>query len=168
MRFYLFGPRILGIRPGLSFSPSDLRSHRSPTTRASYIYVVKGDEENVKIGVTKTPETRLAQLQTGASRKIDYSFIAPVSGDPYAIEREAHAMLARNRLSGEWFDVPPELAIAAVTGAAAKLGQSLTTPAIIEKKKPSKFSYLMLFIGQAGILWGTIKLFLLIHDTTTK
>jgi hypothetical protein len=72
---------------------------------------------------------RLAQLRTGSASNIDYAFLAPTSGDPYAIEREAHAMLARSRLNGEWFDVPPELAIAAVTGAAAKLGQSLTAKA---------------------------------------
>jgi hypothetical protein len=35
-------------------------------------------------------------------------------------------MLAQHRISGEWFDASPELAIAAVAGAAAKLGQSLT------------------------------------------
>jgi hypothetical protein len=133
MRFYLFGPRFMGIRPGISFQPSDLRSHKPPST-ASYVYVIKGDHENVKIGVTKSPETRLAQLQTGASQKIEYAFIAPASGDPYAIEKEAHAMLARSRLNGEWFDVPPELAIAAVTGAAAKLGQSLTAK---PNEKPS-------------------------------
>jgi hypothetical protein len=41
--------------------------------------------------------------------------------------------LARNRVSGEWFDVSPELAIAAVTGAAAQLGQSLTGPPLATK-----------------------------------
>jgi hypothetical protein len=141
MRFYLFGPRFLGIRAGLSFQPSDLRSHKPPQSAASYVYVVKG-EQHVKIGVTKAPDTRLAQLRTGSASPIDYAFLAPASGDPYAIEREAHAMLARSRLNGEWFDVQPELAIAAVTGAAAKLGQSLTDK---PKEKPS-FKGLFLFL----------------------
>jgi T5orf172 domain len=125
MRFYLFGPRFLGIRTGISFQPSDLRSHKPPKS-SSYVYVIKGDENNVKIGVTKNPEGRLAQLRTGNHATIDYAYLAPTSGDPYAIERAAHTILDRYRLNGEWFDVPPELAIAAVTGAAAKLGQSLT------------------------------------------
>ena len=124
MRFYLFGPRFFGIRPGVSFQPSDLRTPRPPST-ATYIYVIKGDHEKVKIGVTKSPETRLAQLQTGSPSRIDYAFVAPVSGDPYAVEALAHHMLNRYHVDGEWFDVSPELAIAAVTGAAAKLGQSL-------------------------------------------
>ena len=34
-------------------------------------------------------------------------------------------MLAAHRLTGEWFSCPPELAIAAVAGAASKLGLSL-------------------------------------------
>ena len=125
MRFYLFGPRFFGIRPGISFQPSDLQAKPKPLSAVPYVYVIKG-EQHVKIGVTKAPETRLAQIRTGCSTPTDYAFLAPVSGDPYALEREAHAMLARYRLNGEWFDVPPELAIAAVTGAAAKLGQSLT------------------------------------------
>ena len=138
----------------MSFQPSDLRSKKPPSiARASYIYVVKGDEENIKIGVTKSPETRLAQLQTGSSRKIDYAFIAPVSGDPYAIEKEAHAMLARSRLSGEWFDVPPELAIAAVTGAAAKLGQSLTAKPDEELSSGHFGLFLFALAGVAFWVW---------------
>ncbi len=131
----------------MSFQPSDLRSHKRPTNGAiSHIYVVKGDHEHVKIGVTKNPEARLAQLQTGSSRKIEYAFIAPTSGDPCAIEREAHAMLARSRLSGEWFDVPPELAIAAVTGAAAKLGQSLAAKPANNGWTPEATEGLKLFL----------------------
>ncbi len=125
MRFYLFGPRFFGIRPGISFQPSDLSALRATASRSSYVYVINGDHDHVKIGVTKNPPERLTQLQTSSSRKLAYAFIAPTSGDPYVIEREAHVMLDRYRLNGEWFDVPPELAIAAVTGAAAKLGQSL-------------------------------------------
>ena len=153
MRFYLFGPRFLGIRPGVSFQPSDLRSHAAPTSAMPYIYVIKGDHERVKIGVTKAPETRLTQLQTGSSSKIDYAFLAPVSGDPYALEKEAHAMLARSRLNGEWFDVPPELAIAAVTGAAAKLGQSLM-PAPPEKPIRLWPFFLVIFLATwAATVW---------------
>jgi hypothetical protein len=157
MRFYLFGPRFLGIRTGISFQPSDLRSLPRPPAdaTASYIYVIK-DAEHVKIGVTKHSRERLAQIQTASSRKIDYAFIAPTSGDPYAIEREAHAILSRYRLHGEWFDVPPELAIAAVTGAAAKLGQSLTAKPVLDEKPYPRwkvFAFLMFFIACAGIIW---------------
>jgi hypothetical protein len=169
LRFYLFGPRFLGIRPGVSFNPNDLRIHKSPTsTAANYIYVIKGYRDqcrqHVKIGVTKDPERRLAEIQTGQSRKIDYAFIAPTSGDPRAVEKEAHAMLARSRLNGEWFDVPPELAIAAVTGAAAKLGQSLTAkPAINDTPYPrwKVFAFLMFLVAVAGIIWLWINFVLL-------
>jgi hypothetical protein len=154
MRFYLFGPRIWGIRPGISFQPSDLRSHKPPKA-ANYIYVITGDEHAfVKIGVTKNPDARLAQIQTGASCKLDYAFIAPTSGDPFSIEKEAHAMLERNRVNGEWFNVPPELAIAAVTGAAAKLGQSLTAKHD-QHSPPAWYLPLFLFgmVGYAFLVW---------------
>jgi hypothetical protein len=67
MRFWLSGPRILGIRPGISFQPSDFRPRPSRPRAASYIYVIKGEENNVKIGVTKKPAERLAQLRTGSA-----------------------------------------------------------------------------------------------------
>ena len=161
-RFYLFGPRVWGIRTGVSFNPSDLRSHKPPKIGgASYIYVIR-DAEHVKIGVTKVPESRLAQIQTGSSQKIDYVFCAPASGDAYSIEREAHALLARNRLEGEWFDVSPELAIAAVTGAAAKLGQSLTakpeSPSGLADTHP--FLYLSSFLfGLGGLVFLVWRFF---------
>ena len=130
MRFYLLGPRILGIRPGISFALNELLAPRSRVTRSprpgGFIYVMKeAGSDRVKIGITRSPQTRLAQLQAGCPSRIDYAFVAPVSGDPRAIEKEAHRMLAGHRLGGEWFDCTPELAIAAVAGAAAKLGQSL-------------------------------------------
>jgi hypothetical protein len=87
----------------------------------------------VKIGITTNLDARLAQLRTGSAFPIDYAFTAPASADAYAIEHRAHALLARNRVNGEWFDVSPELAIAAVTGAAAQLGQSLTGPPLATK-----------------------------------
>jgi hypothetical protein len=34
-------------------------------------------------------------------------------------------MLASHRCSGEWFDVAPEMAVAAIAGAAHKLGQPI-------------------------------------------
>jgi hypothetical protein len=152
MRFYLFGPRFLGIRPGISFQPSDLRG-RKPPTGTSYIYVIKGDHGDVKIGVTKLPKERLAQIQTGSSRKLDYAFIAPVLGNPYTLEQEAHIILANYRMNGEWFDVPPELAIAAITGAAAKLGHSLTAK---PNEKPSSEGlkiFIFWVIGTLVVWW---------------
>lgn len=127
MRFYLFGPKILGVRPGVSFTPDDLRRRNSAknSIHGSFVYVVRGDHNMAKIGVTTNPTARIAQLRTGSAFPIDFAFIGCTPGDGYDIEREAHAILARQRCAGEWFDVSPELAISAVTGAAARLGRNI-------------------------------------------
>jgi hypothetical protein len=52
----------------------------------------------IKIGKSKDPETRLAQLQTGNGEPL--KLIATVSGD---YEKQFHKILAPYRVSGEWF-----------------------------------------------------------------
>lgn len=127
MRFFLFGPRFMGIRPGVSFSPNDLvsRNQASSQITGSFVYVLRGDHNMVKIGVTTNPAARLATLRTGSAFPIDFAFLAATPGDGFDIEQAAHAILSRQRVNGEWFDVSPEMAIAAVTGASAKLGRQL-------------------------------------------
>jgi hypothetical protein len=59
VRLWLAGPRLFRgmVRPGISFGPEDLRSRKPPPRRQlqSFIYVVRGDHDSVKIGVTKDP-----------------------------------------------------------------------------------------------------------------
>jgi hypothetical protein len=129
MRFFLFGPRILGIRPGISFGAEDFgrRTHRAPAEpmTGSFVYVVRGDHNLVKIGVTTNPRARLASLRTASAFPIDFSYIAVTPGTGFDIEQAAHTMLASHRCNGEWFDVAPEMAVAAIAGAAHKLGHPL-------------------------------------------
>ena len=134
MRVFFSGPRILGIRPGISFGAEDLFGGRRSRTRAasgepmtgSFVYVVRGDHDLVKIGTTTNPRDRLASLRTSSAFPIDYSYIAvtPDNSGP-VIVRAAHTRLKRHRINGEWFDVAPENAVAALNGAAFKLGQPL-------------------------------------------
>lgn len=128
MRFFFTGPRIFGLRPGISFGPEDWRRATRKTSSSitgSFVYVVRGDHNLTKIGITTNPTARLATLRTSSPFPIDYAFIGVTPGGGIDIERGAHALLSHQRLQGEWFDVPPELAIAALTGAAAKLGQPI-------------------------------------------
>jgi Meiotically Up-regulated Gene 113 (MUG113) protein len=132
MRFFFSGPRILGIRPGVIFGASDFRSSPRPTQRppgepitGSFLYVIRGDHNLVKIGVTTNPQARLASLRTGSAFPIDYSYIAVTPGTGFDIEAGSHEMLKSHRCSGEWFDIAPEMAVAAIAGAAHKLGQPI-------------------------------------------
>jgi Meiotically up-regulated gene 113 len=133
MRFFLIGPRILGIRPGISFGLNELLrlatkpTHRKPaeSMTGSFLYVIRGDHNMTKVGVTTNPTARLASLRTGSAFPIDFSYIAVTPGTGFDIEQGAHAMLASHRCNGEWFDVQSEIAVAAIAGAAHKLGQPL-------------------------------------------
>jgi Meiotically up-regulated gene 113 len=133
MRFFLMGPRIFGIRPGISFGASDLlrlatkpkQNKPSEPMTGSFVYVIRGDHNLVKIGVSTNPNARLAQLRTASAFPIDFSYIAVTPGTGFNIEQGAHAMLASHRCNGEWFDVAPEMAVAAIAGAAHKLGQPI-------------------------------------------
>lgn len=129
-RFWFSGPRILGIRPGISFSPNDFKKRQSARQRneydpSSFVYVIKAPNDRVKIGVTKNPSARLAALQTGSHMRLRFAFIGCTPGEGYDIEGAAHNVLAAYRLEGEWFDVPAEMAVAAVTSCAWKLGHKL-------------------------------------------
>jgi hypothetical protein len=131
MRFFFSGPRFFGIRPGIILGPGDLSFLRPRSAKAtgqlsgSFIYVLKGDHRLAKVGVSTNPDARLAQLRTASPFPIDYAFVGVTPGTGYDIEREAHAILANHRCNGEWFDVPPEMAVAAVHAAANRIGQPL-------------------------------------------
>jgi Meiotically up-regulated gene 113 len=132
MRFFFIGPRILGVRPGISFGLNELlRLATKPQRKSaesmtgSFVYVIRGDHSLVKIGVSTNPNARLAQLRTASAFPIDFSYLAVTPGTGFNIEQGAHAMLASHRCAGEWFDVAPEMAVAAIAGAAHKLGQPI-------------------------------------------
>src|ERR1700681_3444478 len=120
MRFFLIGPRILGIRPGISFGANELLrlsakpKHRKPgePITGSFVYVIRGDHDLVKVGVTTNPTARLAQLRTASAFPIDYAYLAVTPGDSRAaIEAATHTLLDKHRCNGEWFDVAPEMAV---------------------------------------------------------
>lgn len=87
------------------------------------VYIIEGVDA-VKVGVAREPLDRLAQLQTGNPDRLRLAWSMPIAGDAYAVETEAHAILDRHRIGGEWFEVPTEVAVAAVSGAAFRLGAS--------------------------------------------
>lgn len=74
----------------------------------TYVYFIRealGCHAHVKIGVAKNPESRLAVLQTGNSRRLEIvATIGPVSEkQAYGIERKLHKKFRKHRLRGEWF-----------------------------------------------------------------
>jgi hypothetical protein len=133
MRFFFMGPRIFGIRPGISFGANELlrlatkpkQNKPGEPITGSFLYVIRGDHNMSKVGVSTNPNARLAQLRTASAFPIDFSYIAVTPGTGFDIEAGAHEMLKSHRCNGEWFDVQPEIAVAAIAGAAHKLNQPL-------------------------------------------
>ena len=80
----------------------------------SYIYVI-GTVDHVKIGFSKTPEKRLKQLQTGNMNKLQLFYKEEVQDSKVKIiEKLIHRDLKHKKSIGEWFDMSPEDAIAAL------------------------------------------------------
>lgn len=128
MRLFFTGPRIFGIRPGVSLAPSELfkrpQSGRGEMT-GSFVYVVKGEHGRSKIGVSTNPLSRLNDLQTGSAHRLEFAYVAVTPGNGYDIEGEVKQLMQRHRTNGgeEWFDVPPETLVAALHGVSHQIGQ---------------------------------------------
>jgi hypothetical protein len=146
MRFFFMGHRILGIRPGISFGASDLRKAFGTTTTTvrgrgamtgSFVYVIEGESGHHKIGVSRDPIQRKAELQTGSPVPLRFAYIGVTPGSGYDIEGRAHELLDAHRKEGEWFLVPASIAIGATLEAASRIGQPIqqvapeTVPEII-------------------------------------
>lgn len=75
---------------------------------ATYIYVMQsGDTDRCKVGVSKNPESRLRQLQTGNHRELKIVLIIGPFDESHAyrMEKHIHQVLDANhlRILGEWF-----------------------------------------------------------------
>jgi hypothetical protein len=130
MRFWLSGPRILGIRPGISFGLDELFQKPKPrknTCSGGFIYVIQADNGMLKIGVSTNPSARLAQLRTSSPFKLTFAYMGALRCSGYAVEAEAHRTLAGYRQNGEWFNCPADMAVAAIGAAAYRLGEPLTS-----------------------------------------
>ncbi|MCJ2084597.1 GIY-YIG nuclease family protein [Methylobacterium sp. E-005] len=92
-----------------------------------HVYVIKGEHGRVKIGSSINPEQRCAELQTGSPVQLWVEHVAATLGPALPVELEAHAMLDRYRLNGEWFAVSVEVAVATIAAAAHSLRVPLST-----------------------------------------
>ena len=84
----------------------------------TFVYVMEW-EGKAKIGISRDPSKRLRQLQMANPGKITLvgsrGFSSKLSAT--AIERAIHRKFDARRLLGEWFDVSPAKAMAAVADA---------------------------------------------------
>lgn len=71
------------------------------------VYFVKGGER-VKIGYSVNIRSRINELQTGSSIRIE--FVAAIAGASQDDEKDLHEEFAEYRVHGEWFEYGPRLA----------------------------------------------------------
>lgn len=72
-----------------------------------YVYFIRafGRDPMVKIGLSKDPGNRLAQLQTGSPVRLKLLGVVECRDGNHAlaVEREAHRVFEKQRRRGEWF-----------------------------------------------------------------
>lgn len=91
----------------------------------SFVYVIEGEAGHHKIGVSRDPIQRKADLQTGSPVPLRFAYIGVTPGTGYNIEDRAHELLDAHRKEGEWFLVPASIAIGATLEAASRLGEPI-------------------------------------------
>lgn len=102
----------------------------------NYVYLIahKANGEfvgPVKVGFSKYPAKRLASLQTGNPKPIDcvYSFQTPSRELARFAEAAFHEVAKGHRLSGEWFDMSPDLAMNTIVKTmVGVIGDDITDP----------------------------------------
>jgi hypothetical protein len=78
-----------------------------------YVYVISAGDNRHKVGISKNPQGRLSELQTGhfETLRLVHTQAAP---DPRAVEQDVHTHLSRWRIRGEWFNCPENVAVGMV------------------------------------------------------
>jgi len=90
-----------------------------------YVYVIaSSDSGPSKIGIANNPQKRLRGLQTGSPTPLQIFATEPIGFAAAAVERAAHKSLSAHRSvgGGEWFNVTPQEAHAAIRDAASAAG----------------------------------------------
>ena len=98
------------------------KKHGSPfphEARARHVYVIAGDRDRVKIGVSKNVKRRRTSLQASNPERLSivHSY-TPRTKTAFEVETGVAALLSRRRVSGEWFKCEPKLAIVAIRAVA--------------------------------------------------
>lgn len=77
--------------------------------KTSYVYCIRAATGHVKVGISRNPDARLRQLQTGHPEALTMVWSEPVATKRAgSVERAIHQALSEKHLRGEWFTVTPD------------------------------------------------------------
>jgi hypothetical protein len=188
MRFYLRGPRILGVRPGVSFGPNDFRKKPSPRRKApaaskqmtgGFVYVLRDESGRHKIGLSTDPIDARIQLQSGSAERLSFAYVGVAPDETYIeIGRAACDLLEQQKITtggSEWFRVSSSIAIGSVIEAAGRVGapiqqvsEEIVSQIIFRASQPEAAPrarlglFARIILGLFGALVMTIFLLILI------
>jgi hypothetical protein len=95
--------------------------------RGGFIYVLRSDTGARKIGVSCNPNRRIAELRTASAFALAFEYIGALNCDGFAIEDDAHKILDRYHMAGDWFSCSLEVAIGAISVAAHRRGHPIAS-----------------------------------------
>jgi hypothetical protein len=75
-------------------------------TKPGYVYVLKAETGQFKIGQSKSPAKRMEAIGTKLPCETEVICVIP-SEDPKTLERALHTRFAAKRVRGEWFELSP-------------------------------------------------------------
>jgi predicted GIY-YIG superfamily endonuclease len=119
------------------------------------VYVITNNNGMSKIGISRTPEKRLATLQTASPYKLDMTYLAAHS-HAERVEQEAHKLLKKHRSHGEWFACAPCIAEDAVNRAAARIGRPVVQIKDGKMVEAPKTGHMRLYVLIFFITWATM------------
>lgn len=88
-----------------------------------FVYVIGAETGPQKIGIAGDVGRRLKSIQTGSHVPIRVAFSIEANGAAEHVENYAHWVLREKRMAGEWFNVAPEEAVAAINEAVAAVAR---------------------------------------------
>lgn len=75
----------------------------------SYIYIIGADQPPYKVGISKDPQRRLKNLQTGHPQKLRIHDLKETNAEKTKLlESAIHYHLKHHRTHGEWFNMSLE------------------------------------------------------------
>lgn len=84
-------------------------------SRPTFVYVITGPPDAVKVGFATDTRRRCIALQTASPHKLAVAYQLPVvENDAPAVEAHAHWLLRDRQLNGEWFGVAVTTAASAI------------------------------------------------------
>ena len=101
--------------------------------KSAKIYVM-ASAGRVKVGRSNNPELRRRMLQASTPTALTIVHTTDERDDSSYVETAAHHILAAKRLAGEWFDVSPDEAIAAVHAAIVSVERAKAVPKVPRKR----------------------------------